>query len=380
MANDHFRKRVLAQLEKKIDNRSPTTWGSLNNKVMHRLLSRAIPPVISGSNNGLEAYYLTGQEAENKLDFHATNLHGPIITHHQQQFEWDKRKGRPIGQLFRRMGNLNRTVSVQKPSLSLENDSFITMPLYDVQDKFLTNMVSEDPLNVLDLCNPLPRSILPKFLTGEDCQLLSEVRYSVLGGDTAERCVATAAKWNKWRDDEDWVLVAQGGAQTLTHEDGLGKATWLTVQEGQLGLGWISHPTEEERRDWGASPNTFQGGRLRYVVLHPGQTIYFEAGTIHFVFRAVEYQTAIVGGHILRWSRVVSFMEVVLHQLQFPDATNEEILPSARVYVETVARLISDRKTSGRSEELGGEESIARFFLLKEKFDKILKRRRKRAV
>lgn len=75
-------------------------------------------------------------------------------------------KGRPIEQLFRCMGNLNRTVSVQMPSLSLENDSFITMLLCDVQDKFLKNMVSEDPLNVLDLCNPLPRSTLPKFLTG----------------------------------------------------------------------------------------------------------------------------------------------------------------------------------------------------------------------
>lgn len=48
---------------------------------------------------------------------------------------------------------------------------------------------------------------------------------------------------------------------------------------------------------------------MRYVVLRPGQTIYFEAGTIHFVFRLIQ-QTLLVGGHVLRWSRAASFMEV----------------------------------------------------------------------
>jgi hypothetical protein len=77
------------------------------------------------------------------------------------------------------------------------------MRLGDLQSLFMQNNISNDSLNVLDLRNPLPRSILPHFLTGEDCQLLSRVRDTVLEGTTAERCTASVVEWNKWKDDED---------------------------------------------------------------------------------------------------------------------------------------------------------------------------------
>jgi hypothetical protein len=64
------------------------------------------------------------------------------------------------------------------------------MRLGDIYDIFAENKASDDPLNVLDLRNPLPRSILLYFLTGEDCQLLSRVRDIILEGATAERCTA----------------------------------------------------------------------------------------------------------------------------------------------------------------------------------------------
>jgi hypothetical protein len=360
-----YRERVLAQLEQKITRKMALkTWGELNNRVMHALLSRASQPATVGSDNEIEAYFLTRQEAEARLEPN-TVLNGPIITENQQQFKWDHRKGRPIEQLFRRMGNRNRTVSVQKPSRTLRQSSYVAMRLGDVQAVFQANKTSQDPLNVLELRNPLPRSILPYFLTGEDCQLLSRVRDAVLEGATAERCTAPVTEWNKWKDDEDWVLLAQGGAQTLTHQDSCGKSSWLTVQQGRVGFGWISRPTEEETRIWRTDPNAFTGGKLRYVVLYPGQTVYFEAGTIHFVFRLAELPTLMLGGHILRWSRVDSWMEIVLNQLRFPDSTNEDLLLSAPTYVKTVAQLILDQKDLGRAEELGGEEAIARFFDLK---------------
>jgi hypothetical protein len=154
---------------------------------------------------------------------------------------------------------------------------------------FAENVISDNLLNVLDLRNPLPRSVLPYFLTGEDYQLLNRVRDVLLEGASAERCTAPIVEWNKWKDDEDWVLLAQGSAHTLIHQDSCGKATWLTVQEGQLGIGWMSHPSKEQTRSWSADPNGFTGGQLRYVVLHPGQTIYFEADTIHFVYRLEQH-------------------------------------------------------------------------------------------
>jgi hypothetical protein len=360
-----FRHQVMAQLSQKTrQNRTPRTWGQLNNQAMLSLLSRASQPRTLRDQNEEDVYFVTGEEARSLLESSAT-LRGPIITEGQQQFQWDQRKGRPVEQLFRRMGNPNRTVSVQKPSLSLQQPSCVAMRLGDVYDAFAEDKASDDPLNVLDLRNPLPRSILPHFLTGEDCQLLSRVRDTILEGATAERCTAQVTEWNKWRDDEDWVLLAQGGAHTLTHQDSCGKATWLTVQEGLLGFGWISHPSREEIASWSADPNGFKGGQLRYVVLRPGQTVYFEAGTIHFVFRLEQHQTLLVGGHVLRWSRIESWMEIVLTQLRFPNTTNEDLLPSVRAYVEAVAQLVSEQRSLGRSDELGGEEAVARFFDLK---------------
>ncbi|PSN58673.1 hypothetical protein BS50DRAFT_641572, partial [Corynespora cassiicola Philippines] len=352
-----FREKVLAELSRKITRRSPTTWGERNDQMMHSLLSRASQPVTAGADSEIEAYFLTGEEAEARLQ-PSFVLNGPIIAKNQQQFKWEQGKGHPIDQLFRRMGNLNRTVSVQKSSLRLQRESYIGMQLSHVQNAFSRNGVSEDPLNVLDLRSPLPHSILPGFLNGEDCQLLGRIRDEVLGGTSGERCAASVAEWNQWKDVEDWVLLAQGGAQTLLHEDSCGKATWLTVQQGQVGFGWVSCPTEDERQAWSMNPADFTGGKLRYVILSPGQTVYFEAGTIHFVFRLSERPTLMLGGHVLRWSRVDSWMEIVVNQLRFPNTTNEDLLPHARVYAETIERLIAEQKNLGRLDELGGEEAL----------------------
>ncbi|KAJ4285971.1 hypothetical protein N0V90_013537 [Kalmusia sp. IMI 367209] len=364
-ADAQFRDQVLTQLEQKMARNKPCeTWGELNVEGMHALLSRAKQPATTGTESEKEAYFLTSQEAERRLEAHAA-IHGPIITENQQQFRWNSHKGRPIEQLFRRMGNPDRSISVQKSSLSLQQSSFMPMQLETVRDIFLENKISQDPLNVLDLRNPLPRSILPRFLMGEDCQLLNRIRDTILEGTTAERCSAPIAEWNRWKDDEDWVLLAQGGAQTLTHQDSCGKATWLTVQEGQVGFGWLSRPSEEEKRCWSADPNAFEGGRIRYIVLRPGQTIYFEAGTIHFVSRLEQDQTLLLGGHIMRWSRIGSWIRILLNQLKFPDSTNEDVLPSAPTYVEAVAQLLKEQIRLSQSDQLISEKVIAEFFSVK---------------
>jgi hypothetical protein len=193
----HFRQQVMAQLQRKLmPKKSPKTWRELNNQVMYSLLSRASQPTTIADESEEEVYYMTGDEAKSLLDSRIV-LHGPIITEGQQQFRWDHRKRRPIEQLFRRMGNPTRRVSVQRPSLSLQQPSFESMPLGEVQAVFAKNAASDDPLNVLDLRNPLPRSVLPYFLTGEDCQLLSRVRDVLLEGASAERCTAPITEWNK---------------------------------------------------------------------------------------------------------------------------------------------------------------------------------------
>ncbi|KAF2176959.1 hypothetical protein K469DRAFT_810664, partial [Zopfia rhizophila CBS 207.26] len=123
--------------------------------------------------------------------------------------------------------------------------------------------------------------------------------------------------------------------------------------------------TEKEKSRWSADPLNYTGTKLRYVILNPGQTTYFEPGTIHFVFRHPMHQTVMLGGHVLRWSRVDSWMKTVLSQLRFPNTTNEDVLPTAAVYVETVAKLVLDREQQGSVEELGGKTAIENFFRLK---------------
>ena len=76
--------------------------GDLNGQVT--LSSRASPPLTMGGENEKEAYFLTGEEAERRLESRIA-LHRPIITQDQQQFKWDRRESRPIEQLFRQMRN-----------------------------------------------------------------------------------------------------------------------------------------------------------------------------------------------------------------------------------------------------------------------------------
>jgi hypothetical protein len=49
----------------------------------------------------------------------------------------------------------------------------------------------------------------------------------------------------------------------------------------------------------------------RYWILKPGQTIYFPSGTIHGVFRIQREQTLALGGHILQWSNISQWLEVI---------------------------------------------------------------------
>ena len=187
-------------------------------------------------------------------------------------------------------------------------------------------------------------------------------------GDTAERTTASVEEWNRWRDVEHWALLAQAGALTLRHQDSKGLSTWLTVQEGKLGLGWMSRPTQEELDAWMVDPVNYAGGRIREIVLVPGQTVFLPSGLIHFVFRLAGKgrQTLALGGHILRWSCLDIWIKTILDQLRHPNITNEEIQPTVEQYVRAVASLVLDRQRRGRIEELGGDDTISRFFTLYE--------------
>jgi hypothetical protein len=203
---------------------------------------------------------------------------------------------------------------------------------------------------------------MPQFLTGKNCQLLARVRDAVLGAGSGERTAAVKEKWNEWTNVMEWVLMAEGGHNTAPHTDSHGLSTWITVQEGLFGFGWLSKPTQEERKAWITNPQEFTGGRWRFTLLTAGKTVFFPSGTIHFVFRLRRGQTLALGGHILQWNGVERWISIVREQIKSPQITNEDVEWSAPKYVRVIAEMVKHRADNGRIAELGGKELVDSFF------------------
>jgi hypothetical protein len=336
--------------------------GEATNRLIHQILYQSKQPSTDEKAGPVDVQLLTGTEAAEKIESGSVSV--PIITHRQQVFYWGK-KSRPISELFLRMEiDPKRSVSVQIPSRPCTKDSYETRKLAEVRDRFLSGQDAkpDDPWNVLDLRSPVPAATLPKFLHGENSQLLPRVRDAVLMGGRAERAVARREEWNEWRDVLEWVLLAEGGHNTAPHTDSHGFGSWITVQEGHFGFGWMSRPTPEEREQWMADPQNYTGGQWRYAVLDPDQTIFFNPGTIHFVFRLKGKQTLALGGHVILWSDTDDWIKVVIDQVRNPNMTNEEVQWSAPKYVRVVADLVANRIKNRGLKGLGNEENIRRFF------------------
>jgi len=350
---------MIAELGQKLDKHGdkPPTHGSVTNGVILDLLKKSTNPNADPAKGLVDVCLASGEEAYQMLE--STSPEIPVVTHGQQSFRWDPRS-RPVQELFRRMEDLDRDVSVQVPSRPCLDDSFDSRSLSAVRDRFLARQETEDPWNILDLRSPIPAAILPAFLTGENCQLLPRLRDAVLNGQRAERGTGTRDQWNEWRDILEWVLLSEGGHNTSPHTDSHGLATWISVQEGLFGFGWMSRPTEDETREWTADPHKFAGGRWRFVILEPGQTVFFNSGTVHFVFRLKREQTLALGGHVLQWSGIERWIEVVSAQMNNPHITNEDMEWSAPKYVRVVADLVEKRLKCGRVDELGGTEAVER--------------------
>jgi len=135
----------------------------------------------------------------------------------------------------------------------------------------------------------------------------------------------------------------------------------------------MSRPTPQEEEEWAADPHQYTGGRWKFVVLKPGQTVFFNSGTIHFIFWPRGKQTLALGGHILRWTSVERWLQVVTAQVRDPRITNEDVKRSAAKYVSVVGKLVTGRVKGDRVEDLGGEAVVKRIFIaIKVRFLNIL--------
>ncbi|KAK4182215.1 hypothetical protein QBC35DRAFT_510389 [Podospora australis] len=363
VADENYRREVVDELSGTPGTRA--SHGKSTNRLVLRLLGKIEQPKTDSRHGVAEVLFCTGTEAAALVQSQSPH-DAPIITHDQQQFRW-KRTPRPIQQLFqlfaRTMVLKDLHVSVQVPSRSTRSQSFEDKTLSEVRDRFVGTQSTDvnNPWNILDLQSPLPHCILPGFLAEENCQLLVQVKNKRLMANNAERARANPEEWNQWTNVLEWVLLSEGGNNTAPHTDSHGYATWITVQEGEIGFGWMSCPTEDERARWMASPSEYTGGRWRYVVLKKGQSIFFVPGTIHFVFRKRQHQTFALGGHVLQWSGLLQWIQVVMNQIRFPDSTNENLDESVPGLVKAVRDIASTRAEEEGVEAVGGKLTFDQF-------------------
>lgn len=358
--DDAFRRQVIAELEQKFSHNKVVrgSHGEQTDKLILEILRKSSSPSTIGS---IEAIICDEGEATAVVE--KGHLNVPLFTESQQHFRW-RDGARPIVQLFRRMeDSLDRRVSVQVSSRKLSEDSAELKTFQEVQEHFLGEAHLQgktcETWTLLDVRSPLP-SLLPSFLMGENPRLLHSACDYILAGDTIERARAPRRKWNEWKNVLEWLLLS-AGYNTGPHRDGF--ATWIIVQEGEYGFGWLSNPTDQELDEWMANPNQWVGGQWRDRVIGPGQAIVIPPGLVHYVFRRDGYQTAAIGGHFLSWSDIDLWSRVVVQEVKHSDSTNEDMEHTAPQYASAILKLVSDRCKRGRIRELGGEGPITDFYV-----------------
>ncbi|AEO68129.1 uncharacterized protein THITE_2027719, partial [Thermothielavioides terrestris NRRL 8126] len=100
---------------------------------------------------------------------------------------------------------------------------------------------------------------------------------------------------------------------------------------------------QQQQQAWTSDPHIYTEGEWRYIVLSPGQTVLFPSGNVHFVFRAQGEQTFALGDHILQWSSIDQWLEVVVSQVKNPEITNLDIELDVSKYVEIVKGFVENR-------------------------------------
>ena len=159
-----------------------------------------------------------------------------------------------------------------------------------------------------------------------------------------------------------------------TLQDGNGYATYLTVVEGEVGFAWIYNPSIELLERWSREGDRTAAHWL-YVVLRPGDTIFFGPGTVHSVIRAardignshwgLNGRTYMTGGHVLRRSKIAQWAQLAAWQLKkeadgFP-ITNEDIQATTVQLFEAIASRLQSVQSRSDSDKWGGHQAIQAF-------------------
>ncbi|KAI7269272.1 hypothetical protein KC345_g7552 [Hortaea werneckii] len=329
---------------------------------IRRLLDDAIP-----FQEGEALVCVDGEQAAQELK---ANVYypNPIFIAGQQSLPLQT-----VDSFLSEMYDHNMEVHVQDPDLKVANGAqhIRRVTIGTVKEHF-AKPCNGSPWNLLELATHYDEGIRPAFLNSEDCRLLTKLKFPNKG-DTASRKGHDPG----WKEVEKWALIAQAGALTEPHQDSHGYSTFITINQGIFGYGWLSNPTAEQRAAWAASPDHYVDGRWRYAILRPGQTVYFPTATIHFVFRLpAAGNTLAFGGHVLRNSQIVRWVKCLIDERKDPNIANEDLTVSAPAYLGRVSKFVKQALKRGDEAEMakwGGRDAILEFLKLKAEFDKMKK-------
>nr|POE78484.1 hypothetical protein CFP56_60716 [Quercus suber] len=339
-----------------------STWMKWSCRRVLGLLEIAEPP------NGTEALFLSGDDATKQLSC-SSQFDGPIFAEGQQTLDLQS-----LDDFFDEQYDDDATVFVQVPSVPLSSKSWCQAKKMSEVKEHFAQPVGSYPWNLLELASHIEDGTRPRFLNQENCRLLTKIKFP------GKKSAARNGYLPGWKEVEKWVLVAEAGAVTGPHQDSHGFNTYITVQQGLVGFGWLSNPTPDERAAWVADTDHFAGGRWRYVVLKPGQTVAFPSGTVHFVFRSpTGGHTLAFGGHYLRCSQIVSWVQTILEEQANGSVTNEDLTVSAPEYMNQVEKFVRAAARQGKEDLWGGPHAIAKFLELKDAFSVKNKDRHARA-
>lgn len=351
--NRDFAHEVIQNLRGKI-NQPVMCFGDRQTERMHYLLSNAKPA------NNKEMSFLSGAEAAAKFKpgvFHD----GPILTEGQQPLSLQS-----VEDFLSECYDDNAKVFVQDPSIKIASKKHFAreVKIGTVKKRLLGGKTKGMPWNCLELATHVEDGLRPAFLSGEDTRLLTKIKLEHATGSAGRRSYPKG-----YKEVEKWALLAESGALTEPHQDSHGYSTYITANQGRIGFGWLSYPTAEERKTWIEDPSSIPGDRFRYVVLKPGQTVFFPAGTVHFVFRlASAGHTLAFGGHVLRCSTILQWVKTMLDEQSSPHVTNEDLTSSAPGYLNRVEKFVLEAGKKGTLWKWGGAEAVNEFLRLKEKF------------
>lgn len=235
--------------------------------------------------------------------------------------------------------------TVNAKGQTTRKSSFFRKTLQQIQNKLIKGTPkNDDKWNVLNMVQSVPVPY-PPFLNTPNCDILH--RIDALGLTEALPKTVLSGR------NIEFMLLSEGGNHTASHVDDFTPGIFSTCHQGPVGIGWITLNWLK----WKHDEMRFKG-QPRYMVLHPGQTVYMAPGTIHYVFRKLGDPTTIAGSEELTWAGLRRWLCLLKHQ-ELSETEPEVTADKAGNWVACLVQVVKQRRETQDWDEMpGGREEL----------------------